>query len=272
MFSKPQVPITNQKNKYCPSYSSTRGNSSDGYMNKKAKKIEQIIPEQEKSFEEVVKEIDELSYCCAYGGSLGCIKRTFLAQECRSDVSSLYNLDINQAVATVRRCQGLTVWREKHNLNDFVLEIFRASISKAQETSDGLKYVMDYRIDERKYPVCRTAFAKAYGISKHKLDQASERLKEVTKACCHKPFKVSHRPFTDATVHELNYVETERIFSKNTCASVGKAFKIFFPIYIIFVLQIRKWCELLCVLHRKFKRIVLYGLKRILKDIRTIII
>ena len=52
MFSKPQVAITNQKNKYCPSYSSTRGNSSDGYMNKKAKKIEQIIPEPEKSFEE----------------------------------------------------------------------------------------------------------------------------------------------------------------------------------------------------------------------------
>jgi hypothetical protein len=79
---------------------------------------------------------------------------------------------------------------------------------------------MDYRIENGKYPVCKKSFSCAYGISEYKLETISNRIKECGDS--NVPYKVAHKAFSDKTVHNFNYVETESLFAANLlCTECG---------------------------------------------------
>ena len=200
--------------------SNTRGNSSDGtiYHNNKKGKINYTPPVLDISDMEILSELDKTIHCCAYGGSVGCIRKTFSV-----DTDGVINLDINKSIEIVRLCRRKTNWRSPEELDQFAQTLFRDSIERTIDTKDGIKFVMDYRIENRKYPVCKKSFACAYGVSEYKLETISNRIKECGEGSA--PFEVSHKSFSDGTIHDYNYAQTEKLFAVNLCSDcVGEKY------------------------------------------------
>ena len=177
-------------------------------------------PVKEISDTEILYELEKTVHCCGYGGSAGCIRKTFSVV----GDDDLLNLNIIKAIQVVRMCRNTTTWRDQDSLDEYAERLFRGCIERKIETKTGIKFVMDYRIENGKYPVCKKSFSCAYGISEYKLETISNRIKECGEN--HAPFKVVHKAFSDGTIHNFNYVETETLFSANllcTVCSVGIA-------------------------------------------------
>ena len=108
--------------------SNTRENSSDGALNqseKKKSKINYDPPVKELSDIDILTELEKTVHCCGYGGSLGCIRKTF------SDVTDgVICLDINKAIQIVRLCRSRMNWRDQENFNQYAEQLFRDCIDK----------------------------------------------------------------------------------------------------------------------------------------------
>ena len=204
--------------------SNSRGNSSDGALNQarnKKSKLNTDPPVREISDTEILYELEKTVHCCGYGGSAGCIRKMF--SEVGDD--DLLSLNIIKAIQIVRLCRNATIWRDQDSLDEYAERLFRACIEKKVETKHGGKFVMNYRIENGKYPVCKKSFSCAYGISEYKLETISNRIKECGDDSV--SFKVAHKTFSDGTIHKFNYVETESLLSVNllcTVCIVGIAF------------------------------------------------
>jgi hypothetical protein len=194
----------------------TRGNSNEGALNQahqKKSKINYDPPVKEISDMEILNELEKTAHCCGYGGSIGCIRKTFSAV---TD-DGLFDLDIITAIQIVRICRKTTNWRDQENLDQYSEQLFRSCIDKKIETKRGVKFLMDYRIEQGKYPVCKKSFSCAYGISEYKLESISSRIKECGDGSA--VFKVAHKAFSDHTIYNFNYVETESLFAANLLCS-----------------------------------------------------
>ena len=158
--------------------SNSRGNSSDGALNQarnKKSKLYHDPPVKEISDTEILYELEKTVHCCGYGGSAGCIRKTFSVV----GDDDLLNLNIIKAIQVVRMCRNTTTWRDQDSLDEYAERLFRGCVERKIETKSGIKFVMDYRIENGKYPVCKKSFSCGYGISEYnKLETISNRIKE----------------------------------------------------------------------------------------------
>ena len=70
----------------------------------------------------------------------------------------LLNLSIIKGIQVVRMCRNTTTWRDQDSLDEYAEQLFRGCIERKIETKTGIKFVMDYRIENGKYPVCKNRF------------------------------------------------------------------------------------------------------------------
>ena len=103
---------------------------------------------------------DKISHCCAYGGSIGCLKRTFSYQTERGVEHNIYDIS-----CTVRECRE-EIKSKEHNrdLHDYyITELFRNSIEYVHVKADGGKeFKMCYQVRNKK--VCKKTFSFVYNI------------------------------------------------------------------------------------------------------------
>lgn len=124
----------------------------------------------------------------------------------------------------VKQRESIKLYQEKE-MDNFLQEQFRRCIASTvwKKNSDGndteeiSNYSMCYTIDEVK--VCREIFAYTYQISTHRLKVISEVLK------ASKYGRVSStkiRAWTDATIHDFTWSETEQLLAENLFWKHGK--------------------------------------------------
>jgi len=66
--------------------------------------------------EEISNDIDKTQHCCAYGGSIGCIRKIFSSE----DNHGRCVIDFNEGIETVLRCRQLTYFRDAEGLDTFM--------------------------------------------------------------------------------------------------------------------------------------------------------
>jgi hypothetical protein len=93
----------------------------------------------------------------------------------------------------------------------FIDSRFERSVESVKRPDkDTVRFVMAWKIQDI-YPVCKTAFAAAYGLTVYQLEEASARCKGtgVKSKCC------GHRKLCDANIPSFTYSEVEDIFIDN---------------------------------------------------------
>jgi hypothetical protein len=174
--------------------------SNDSIVLKKAKK--------ETTQTDFFRIITETKSCCSNASSSdGCILRNFCIP-----ASSTVNL--NEAQRFFYYCQELIKLRTKEEKNQIVLELFRNSIKSHVFTSgnEKKKLVMEYEIpfDGQKIQLCRVSFAKLLDISSYQLESFSKQIRDGESGFIN-PVKI--RSYTDKTILDFTFRETEAIFS-----------------------------------------------------------
>jgi hypothetical protein len=193
-----------------------------------------VFPQQKKtqrSFQRVSPEAlydvaDNLSNCCPRGSMHGCIKETFT--EFR-DEGLYFNMDA--AFDLVSEChEEYHLTRHDPDLEtSFIDNLFQKSVQKVTRLGEGegaVRFVMEWKI-QGMHAVCKKAFAAAYGISVHMLEQASKRCKGTYSAK-----KVGHVKLRDENIPSFTYSEVENVFMDNLQEYPGK--KLLFPHVYVF--------------------------------------
>jgi hypothetical protein len=237
IYSSDRIPgYINNENEECfaigkRAISTTRGNihKLSGKKKKSRSKTEKEEAETEELMNElkIIHDIEGLSFCCGYGGSLGCLQRAFSEEN-----SVTYCLEVNlpSLCKVVKECR-LSVQSKAHNddlYNFYISNLFTQSVERVKEVSNGTKqFVMDYKILNRR--VCKKAFAATYGILVKHLEKISHHLKsfivDLEIPSAQNYYKSAHRPYRDSDLPDYNYCEVEKIFQENLkTAFIGNFF------------------------------------------------
>lgn len=187
-------------------YSNSKGNSSKLPQQKRhgaaIKKKEQNKMREIPTTKDLMTVINSMSKCCARGGEVGCL----LAVHKNGDTHNC-----NAAMSMILECRERIRLKTSHETQNFIQELFRASVVDEKEKADGtIAFEMCYVLNEKQ--VCKKAIAGAYGFAVKRLEKCSATLKV---APTRKVYSLDIRSYTNAHIPDYNYAETEQIFRAN---------------------------------------------------------
>jgi hypothetical protein len=162
-----------------------------------------------------------------------CTKRNCLIR-CFTDIDS-NRVCYDNAIEAFRNCREITRTKNSVERQAFLIDGFKKSIIEIETdgVSDSIRYNHCWKLPGYSDKVCRLSWAKAYNFSPYELDKCSTILKQNFHAS-----SLSHKAYTDATVHAYSYNETEAIFMSNVVDSDygDKKFKYIYYLYILYII------------------------------------
>jgi hypothetical protein len=186
-------------------YKNSVGNSAK-FPQQVKKTAEQGFVSKSYSQPDIINDLSGLHQCCPAGVGAKRILNHF-----KANGDGL--IDYTAALACISLCRENVRLKNRDELDTFMLRRFRECIvADVQDPSDAEKVIltMSYNIPgpNGAMKVCRCGFAKAYAVSVKSLDRCSKAHKEDAN-------RLRHRRWTDRTIHDYTYVETEELLRDN---------------------------------------------------------
>lgn len=171
------------------------------------------LPKPQDLQQEILADVQSAGFCCSIGMHfLGCIGRKFIDYVENEPTTNLSSL-----TSYIQQCREITRLKSKFEVKSFAKDIFElASVESRTNTKCRMNYCLPL-FRECKYitsannKVCRKGIAIAYGFSVKLLQNYSlaRRTGSISS------FLSKRSAFTDGSVHNLSYKETERVFRDN---------------------------------------------------------
>lgn len=161
----------------------------------------QLSCDTELSSVEMLRSLFELR-CCKKTSSKGtnCILDAF--------TSTTGKVDANAATDLLLECQKIMIYKNKHEKEMFIQEMYRSSIARVQATGEN---VMSYRLRGADKIVCKKAFAFSYRTTVKLLERISSALKESETG---RVGDINTKPYKDEDIPHQTFGEAEAVFAQ----------------------------------------------------------
>ena len=167
---------------------------------------------------EVFEIFHGLKNCCTKAGDLGgCYYHYFMNGA---------TVDVNAAMEHFKLCREITRNKSSDKRDEFLIQQFDQSIKDQCETTNGIKYKMEYRLPSPHYKhgrddgiiVCKDWFIAAYEFTSYELEKCSKQKKSsVSVNGSIGSLRVS--AYSDSHLHPFNYAQTREMIFDNLSIS-----------------------------------------------------